>query len=99
MSQSVASRARYRAVGVRVAAAVFGGYALAAAVAIWTSYILPMRRADAVVTGELISFAVYAAAILWAFAARTPRWAALGLIGSALAFAVMAWLTGPSGRS
>lgn len=63
----------------RIAAALFGGYALAAAFSIWLSFILPMTMVDAVLTGLLVSFAVYTAAILWCFAVATAARAWIGI--------------------
>jgi len=51
----------------RVAAAVFGGYALAAAVAFFLAAVLPTGRAEAVIGGMQFSFAVHAVAVIWAF--------------------------------
>lgn len=53
----------------RIAAAIFGGYALANLLPIVLARWLPGARADAVLTGLLLSFVVYVVAILWAFAA------------------------------
>jgi len=64
-------------VASRSLAAVLGGYgmasALAAALAVW----LPMGRADAVMTGQMLSFVVYACAVIWVFATRST-WRAWG---------------------
>ena len=65
----------------RALAAIVGGYALAALC------ILPLARSEAVTWGMLASFAVYAGAALWAFAAST---AARAWGGLALALAVAA---------
>jgi len=53
-----------------VVAALLGGYffALAAGVLIAATY--PAARSDATLVGHMISVAVYAAAIIWAFSAR-----------------------------
>ncbi len=86
--------ARHRwAVVSRAIAAIAGGYVLAAlcstALALW----LPLARAEAVTTGALASFAVYAGAVMWAFAARTAgrAWAGIGWPCAVLGAAV--WLT------
>lgn len=85
--------AMYRlAVLSRVTAAICGGYALAglctALLAIW----LPMARADAVMTATMLSFAIYACAVIWVFAARDAwrAWVGLGL--PTLALAAAYWL-------
>jgi hypothetical protein len=66
-------------------AAVLAGYALAYAFTAFASLALPMPRAEAVVTGSMLSFVVYLIAVVWAFAARSAvrAWAGL-LAGSAL---------------
>ena len=73
----------------RLAAAVFGGYLLSVAVSTSLSLVLPMARADAVLTGLLVSFTVYALAILWAFAVRSLSRMWLGLLGLAVACGVL----------
>ncbi|NHZ94762.1 hypothetical protein [Massilia sp. CCM 8734] len=52
----------------RLLAAVAGGYAFAAALAVFLGAVLPMARAEAVLMGGFVSFAGYTAAIVWAFA-------------------------------
>lgn len=51
----------------RVLAGVGGGYAFAAALAVFLGAVLPMARAEAVLMGSYASFAAYTAAIVWAF--------------------------------
>ena len=61
--------ARRLSVGARAAAAIFGGYALAAAATAFLALLLPtlsLSRADAVMASTLFSFAAYACAVLWA---------------------------------
>jgi hypothetical protein len=79
-------------VASRVAAAAFGGYALANAVAIFVSRVLPMPRAEAVLAMTLASFAVYTAAIVFAFAARSARAAWLGLLAPSALLAASTWM-------
>jgi len=70
-------------VGARAAAAIFGGYALAAAATAFLALLLPtlsLSRADAVMASTLFSFTIYACAVLWAFAARSAARAWLGLL-------------------
>lgn len=69
---------------VRLLAAVFGGYALATLLSLVVAGLFPMPRADAAMTALLLSFAVYTAAILWAFAARSAGRAWAGLLLPAL---------------
>jgi hypothetical protein len=68
----------------RIVAALFGGYALAAlgSVAVLA---LPMSKPQAVLTGMLASFAIYAGAVIWVFAVRSALKAWAGLIVVALA--------------
>lgn len=71
----------------RALAAIVGGYALAALCSVALALLLPLARSEAVTWGMLASFAVYAGAALWAFAAST---AARAWGGLALALAVAA---------
>ena len=66
-------------VAVRVVVAVGGGYALAALFTMLLSVTLPLARVEAVLTASMASFAVYAAAVVWAFAARGPLRACAGI--------------------
>lgn len=52
----------------RSAAAVFGGYALASAAGLFVAAVMPQTRADAALFGIQLSFAIYALAVIWAFA-------------------------------
>lgn len=83
---------RVRDVCQRVAAAVIGGYALTVAFSVLLSFTLPVPRAEGVLTGLLISFLVYTAAVIWAFAVRSIRRMWWGLLGPTAAFAVLALL-------
>lgn len=78
-----------RAVAARVLVAILLGYALANAVGILLAHILPMPRSDAVMTGLLVSFAVYAAAVLWVFSVRSLHTAWIGLALPTLILAVV----------
>ncbi|MGE8617328.1 MAG: DUF3649 domain-containing protein [Achromobacter spanius] len=69
---------RYRmAVFSRAVAAILGGYALASAAAACLAVWLPMGRADAVTTAQMLSFVVYACGVIWVFATRNA-WRAWG---------------------
>lgn len=63
-----------------IGAALIGGYALATATGMFLGSILPMARSEAVVTGNLLSFAVYTGAIIWVFSLRKPGRAWLSLL-------------------
>lgn len=85
----------------RIVAAVFGGYALAALASV-AALALPIDRAQAVLTGMLASFAVYAAAVVWVFAVRSARRAWAGLVVVALVLLVPAlwvWSSGTGGAA
>jgi hypothetical protein len=75
------------AVTSRVLAAVVGGYVVAALASVSLTMLLPMARAEAVVTGMMTSFLVYLVAVLWCFACRTAlqAWLGLGVPGAVLA--------------
>jgi hypothetical protein len=74
----------------RIVAALFGGYALAAlgSVAVLA---LPWSKPQAVLTGMLASFAIFAGAVIWVFAVRSALRAWLGLIMVAAALLPLAW--------
>lgn len=75
----------------RVAAAVFGGYALAAAVAVFIAAVLPTGRAEAALGGMQFSFAVHALAVIWAFSPVAPMRVWLGLLLPAVVLAALGW--------
>jgi hypothetical protein len=84
---------RARSVGPllsRIVAAMFGGYALAALGSV-AALALPMDRPQAVITGMLASFALYAAAVVWVFAVRSARRAWAGLLIAAVPLGLAAW--------
>jgi hypothetical protein len=75
---------------MRIVAAVGGGYALAALCSV-AALALPISKSQAVLVGMLVSFPVYAGAVVWAFAARTAvrAWTGLGIV--ALPLSAVAW--------
>ncbi|HEY9094354.1 MAG TPA: DUF3649 domain-containing protein [Hydrogenophaga sp.] len=75
----------------RIAAAVFGGYALGALASV-AALALPLSRVEAVLTGMQLSFLVYAFVVIWAFAVRSARRAWVGLLVGALPLLWAAWL-------
>ncbi len=82
---------RYRwQIALRVLIAIPGGYALANITAILFSYLLPMPKSDAVMTGILLSFAIYTGAIMWVFAVRSAHKAWLGLVAPSLVLGALA---------
>ncbi|WP_395454355.1 DUF3649 domain-containing protein [Azospirillum melinis] len=77
-------------VASRIVAALFGGYALAALGSV-AALALPMSKPQAVLTGMLASFAIYAAAVVWVFAARSALRAWAGLLAAAAPLLAAAW--------
>lgn len=67
-------------VAARVLLAAAGGYALAATTAALLAIVLPLARSEAVVTATMLSFLVMAVAVLYVFAARTFKAAAVGIL-------------------
>lgn len=85
--------ARHRwVVASRALAAILGGYVLAALSAAALAVFLPLSRADATLTGTMLSFLVYACAVVWVFAARTATRAWLGLLLPSAALGMALWL-------
>lgn len=79
-------------VASRALAAIFGGYALAHAVSILLGALLPLTRADAALWAMQLSFAVYAGAAVWVFAARTALLAWLGILVPTVFCGLAAWI-------
>lgn len=89
----IAALDRARRVGpllLRIVAAMFGGYALAALGSV-AALALPMDKTQAVITGTLASFAIYAGAVVWVFAVRSARRAWAGLLIAAVPLLLAAW--------
>ncbi|MFC7555897.1 DUF3649 domain-containing protein [Pseudoroseomonas wenyumeiae] len=85
------AEARRRAgIAMRLLAGAGGGYAVAALFTMALSIGLPMPRAEAVLTATMASFAVYAAAIVWAFAAPgvLRAWAGMAATAALLLLAL-----------
>ncbi|WP_322516404.1 DUF3649 domain-containing protein [Rhodopseudomonas palustris] len=74
----------------RIVAALLGGYALAALFSV-AVLALPISKPQAVLTGQLASFAIYAGAVIWVFAVRSALKAWIGLLIVAAALAPLAW--------
>lgn len=75
----------------RAAAAVLGGYALTATATLLAARVLPLPPVEAVTTAMMLSFALYAAIIIWAFTARSVRHVWLVLTIGSAACEVLAW--------
>lgn len=81
---------RWAGLVARVIAAIVGGYALAALASV-AAVALPMPKAEGVMAGMLLSFLVYACAVVWVFAARSALRAWAGLLAAALPLLALAW--------
>lgn len=84
---------RLRSIGPlisRIVAALFGGYALAALASV-AVLALPISKPQAVLTGMLASFAIYAGSVIWVFAVRSALKAWAGLIVLAVPLSLAAW--------
>lgn len=87
---------RYRAnVAARTAAAVLGGYAVAALFAAAIARLLPLPRIEAVLPGTMLAFFVMPGVAIWAFLARSATRAWAGILILAALLAALAWLAGP----
>ena len=75
------SETHYRiGIALRVLAASLGGYVLTALVTALLAHALPATRAQAVLTATMLSFAFYAAIVVWVFTVRSTArvWQYLG---------------------
>lgn len=92
--------ASYRlAITSRVMAAVLGGYLVATLASLCVTLLLPLPRAEAVLSGLMISFLFYLVAVLWCFACRTAWLAWLGLLVPSALMAIVAGLAYGLGQS
>ncbi|MCD2164953.1 DUF3649 domain-containing protein [Comamonas koreensis] len=74
----------------RIAAAIGGGYALAAVASV-AVLALPMAKPQAVLAGTMASFLVYTGAVIWVFAVRSATRAWVGLLLAAIPLLLAAW--------
>lgn len=79
-------------VASRVLAAIIGGYALAYGFTAFFSVYLPLAKADRVVFASLACFAVWTAAVIYVFAARSATRAWLWLVGLTALMCLAAFL-------
>lgn len=82
-------------IALRVALAVFGGYALACGFAMALPPLLPLPRAQAVLVATLLGFVVHVVAALWCFAQPDLRRVAAGLLLPAAVLASVGLLLAP----
>ncbi|KDP83971.1 iron transporter [Cupriavidus sp. SK-3] len=81
---------RYRlSVVSRVVAAIGGGYVLASVATGLLAVLLPLPPAEAVMTATLLSFSLYACAVLWVFAAGSALRAWTGVVVPAIVFGAL----------
>jgi len=74
---------------LRVLAGLGGGYAVAGLATVALSLSLPLTRSEAVLTATMSSFAIYATALVWAFAARDAWRACLGVAAVAVVLVLL----------
>lgn len=87
---------RYRAnVAARTLSGTIGAYAVAALFGAALARTLPMNRLDATVIATLMAFLIAPAVTVWAYLARGPWRAVIGVIGLATLLAGIAWHAGP----
>lgn len=98
LSDTFSKNARYRwAVASRVLAASVGGYVLSSLITLLLALLWPLPQAEAVAASTMLSFAFYAALILWVFYSKRLRTVWLGLFASILVCGAMVWLLLPGG--
>ena len=86
---------RYRAqVAARVAAALFGGYAVAALLAIACTWVLPAARIDAVAWGTIAALIVLPLIAMGCFWARSALRAWMGILLALGMLALIAFAAG-----
>ena len=81
-------------VAARTLLAIAGGYALTALATASLALLLPLPRAQAVLTATMVSFALYCAVVIGAFTAASAGRAWLGTLACAALPAAHLWLRG-----
>lgn len=82
----------------RIAAAIVGGYLFASSGGALLSA-LNGPGSDAMLGGALLGLALYAPAIIWAFATRSAMRAWVGLLGASFSLAVLTAVAGATGAA
>ena len=77
-----------------IVAALVGGYCLANVASIFVAVALPLTRSEATLLANILSFAFYVLAIMWAFSQPTQRRAWLGLLIPAAVLFLLGYLLG-----
>lgn len=65
---------------------------LAAAATALLAVLLPAQRAEAVISATLLSFLIYASAVLWVFSTRSALRAWVGILMTTVLLAAALWL-------
>lgn len=92
---TLSAAARYRlGVAARAVAAIAGAYLASAQAMALLAVLLPVTRVEAVMTATLLSFPVYAVAVMWVFAARSALLAWAGIASVSVILAGALWLHG-----
>lgn len=87
------SMARYRwLVASRVLAAALGGYALTSALTVLLSLVWPLPKSQAVLAATMLSFTLYAVAVIWVFSVRSVTRAWLGMVIPTAVVALLCWV-------
>jgi len=85
--------ARYRwLVASRVAAAAIGGYALTSAATVLMGLLWPAPKVQAILWATMLSFAVYAVAVIWVIHTRSVKRAWAGMVIGTAVLSVLALL-------
>ncbi|AHL76295.1 iron transporter [Stutzerimonas stutzeri] len=80
MTRSVSqSRNAWPEIAIRTALAILGGYAFTYAFTAALAQVLPLDKVDALAISSLLSFVIYLAFILWAFAAASLKRVLVGV--------------------
>ena len=82
------------AVASRVCAAALGGYALTSVLTIALALLWPLPKGQALLASTLLSFTLYAGAVIWVFSVRSLLRAWLGMLLPALLIGLLCWLAG-----
>lgn len=79
-------------VAARVVLAIPGAYAIMAACTMLLARTIPVARLDATLWSTMVSFGIYAALVVWVFAASTALRAGLVLLAIGVVAGLGAWL-------
>ncbi|WP_332746963.1 DUF3649 domain-containing protein [Hydrogenophaga sp.] len=92
MSKVTTTTIAYRwAVASRVVVATLGGYALSSAATVLIAVLWPAPLAQAVLWATMLSFTVYAVAVIWVFCTRSATRAWVGMVFGTAVLSALAW--------